>query len=50
MAMASQTSQSETADLYSRVKSSTDKFFATLREAKSLETQGKTNLVSPSLF
>ncbi|KAF0767366.1 protein spartin [Aphis craccivora] len=44
MAMASQTSQSETADLYSRVKSSTDKFFATLREAKSLETQGKTNL------
>ncbi|XP_015373072.1 PREDICTED: protein spartin [Diuraphis noxia] len=36
--------QSETAELYGRVKTATDKFFATLREAKSLETQGKTNL------
>jgi hypothetical protein len=42
--------QSETAELYSRVKSATDKFFATLREARNLETQGKTNMVSPSLF
>jgi len=38
---------SETAEQYGRVKAATDKFFATLREAKNLETQGKTNLVSP---
>jgi len=37
----------ETAELYGRVKAATDKFFATLREARNLETQGKTNLVSP---
>ncbi|XP_001944400.1 protein spartin [Acyrthosiphon pisum] len=34
----------ETAELYGRVKAATDKFFVTLREARNLETQGKTNL------
>jgi len=37
----------ETAELYGRVKAATDKFFVTLREARNLESQGKTNLVSP---
>jgi len=36
----------ETAQPYGRVKAATDKFFVTLREARNLETQGKTNLVS----
>lgn len=34
----------ETAEPCRRVKAATDKFFATIREARNLETQGKTNL------
>jgi len=37
-------------ELYGRVKSNTDKFFETIRETKTNEVQGKTNLVSPTFY